>query len=89
MNKKTFITMMLALITMAGQAQTIPTDWFKTDTITIRGRIEGYDAERNGLVSQRCSATMKMSSKRTKQHRYSILLLTGRSRKVLWQVTRQ
>ena len=46
MNKKTIITILLALAAMAGQAQTIPTDWFKTDTITIRGRIEGYDAER-------------------------------------------
>ena len=24
---------------------TVPADWFKTDTITIKGRIEDYDAE--------------------------------------------
>ena len=28
---------------------TVPTDWFKTDTITIKGRIEGFDAERVGF----------------------------------------
>ena len=28
---------------------TVPTDWFKTDTITIKGRIEGFDAERLGF----------------------------------------
>ena len=28
---------------------TVPADWFKTDTITIQGRIEGYDAERFGF----------------------------------------
>ena len=45
MNKKTIITTLFVLVAVVGQAQTIPTDWFKTDTITIRGRIEGYDAE--------------------------------------------
>ncbi|MBR5687770.1 MAG: hypothetical protein IKX36_07410 [Prevotella sp.] len=29
-------------------------DWFKTDTITIRGRIEGYDAEKFGFTSMNC-----------------------------------
>ena len=33
---------------------TVPADWFKTDTITIRGRIEGYDAERFGFTSMEC-----------------------------------
>ena len=28
---------------------TVPQDWFKTDTITIKGRIEGFDAERLGF----------------------------------------
>ena len=54
MNKKTIITILFALVAMVGQAQTIPTDWFKTDTITIRGRIEGYDAERFGFTSMTC-----------------------------------
>ena len=49
MNKKTIITILLALVAIAGQGQTIPQDWFKTDTITIRGRIEGFDAERFGF----------------------------------------
>ena len=29
----------------------VPADWFKTDTITIKGRIEDYDAERFEFVS--------------------------------------
>ena len=33
---------------------TLPEDWFKTDAITIRGRIEGYDAERFGFTSMEC-----------------------------------
>ena len=33
---------------------TVPADWFKTDTITIRGRFEGYDAERFGFTSMEC-----------------------------------
>ena len=33
---------------------TVPDDWFKTDTITIRGRIEGYDAEKFGFSSMEC-----------------------------------
>lgn len=30
---------------------TVPADWFKTDTITIKGRIEGYDAKQFGFTS--------------------------------------
>ena len=33
---------------------TVPADWFKTDTITVRGRIEGYNAERFGFTSMEC-----------------------------------
>ena len=33
---------------------TVPADWFTTDTITIRGRIEGYDAEKFGYTSMEC-----------------------------------
>ena len=33
---------------------TVPADWFKTDTITIRGRFEGYDAEKFGFTSMEC-----------------------------------
>ena len=33
---------------------TVPEDWFKTDTITIKGRIEGYDAEQFGVTSLEC-----------------------------------
>ena len=32
----------------------VPEDWFKTDTITIKGRIEGYDAEQFGFTSLEC-----------------------------------
>ncbi len=33
----------------------VPDDWFQTDTITLKGRIEGYDAEKFGFTSMRCS----------------------------------
>ena len=33
---------------------TVPTDWFKTDTITLKGHIEGYDAEEFGFMSMEC-----------------------------------
>jgi len=33
---------------------TVPADWFKSDTITIKGRIEDYDAERFGFSSMVC-----------------------------------
>ena len=32
----------------------VPADWFKTDTITIRGRIEGWDAQKFGFTSLEC-----------------------------------
>ena len=32
----------------------LPADWLKTDDATIRGRIEGYDAERTGFTSMEC-----------------------------------
>ena len=33
---------------------TVPADWFKTDTITIRGRIEDYDTEKLGFTYMNC-----------------------------------
>ena len=33
---------------------TAPKDWFKTDSITLQGRIEDYDAERMGFTSMHC-----------------------------------
>ena len=36
---------------------TVPADWFKTDTITIKGRIEDYDAEQFGFTSMACFYT--------------------------------
>ena len=33
---------------------TVPADWFKTDTITIRGRFVGFDAEKFGFTSMEC-----------------------------------
>lgn len=38
----------------AANPYAIPQDWFKTDTITIRGRIEDYNAERFGFTSLEC-----------------------------------
>ncbi|MBR5657303.1 MAG: hypothetical protein IKW98_11600 [Prevotella sp.] len=51
---KSIITALLALVAMVGQGQEILRDWLKTDTITIRGRIEGYDSERMGFTSMNC-----------------------------------
>ena len=33
---------------------TVPEDWFKTDTVTIRGRIEGFNAEQLGFDMLHC-----------------------------------
>jgi len=33
---------------------TLPEGWFTTDTVTIKGRIEGYDAEKFGFTSMEC-----------------------------------
>ena len=52
--KKFILSLTLTLATMAGLTQTIPQDWFKTDTITIRGCIEGYDAEQFGYTTMQC-----------------------------------
>lgn len=41
MNKHTIITILLTLVAVARRAPTLQPDWFKTDTITLRGRIEG------------------------------------------------
>lgn len=38
----------------AANPYTLPSDWLKTDTITIRGRIEGYDAGLFGFTSMEC-----------------------------------
>ena len=32
----------------------VPADWFTTDTITIKGRIEGYNAEQFGFTTMEC-----------------------------------
>jgi hypothetical protein len=61
--KKLLSTILFALIVLTGQAKTnktvttswtVPADWFKTDTITIQGHIEGYDAEQFGYTSMEC-----------------------------------
>ncbi len=39
---------------IAANPYTLPQDWFKTDTITVKGRIEDYDAERFGFTSMEC-----------------------------------
>ena len=38
----------------AANPWTVPEDWFKTDIITVKGRIEGYDAEQFGFTSLEC-----------------------------------
>ena len=49
MIKNALTTLLLAIVALTGQAQAIPQDWFKADTITIKGSIEGYDAEKFGF----------------------------------------
>ena len=81
MNKKTIITILLAIVVIfvakkgvsliydkiqimnaptmqeisEANPWSVPADWFKTDTITIKGRIEDYDAERFGFTSMACN----------------------------------
>ena len=43
----------------------VPSDWFKTDTITLKGRIEGYDAEKFGFTSMECSFSDVFQSDRS------------------------
>ena len=38
----------------AKNPYSVPAEWFKTDTITIKGRIEGYNAEQFGFTSMEC-----------------------------------
>lgn len=47
MIKRSIFTIMLASAAMVGQAQ----EWFKTDSVTLHGCIEGYDAEQFGFTS--------------------------------------
>ena len=47
MIKRSIFTIVLATAAMVVQAQ----EWFKTDSVTIQGRIEGYDAEQFGFTS--------------------------------------
>ena len=48
--KRTIFTIVLATAAMVVQAQ----EWFKTDSVTLQGRIEGYDAEQFGFTSMSC-----------------------------------
>ena len=61
MKKQTIITALLALVAVMALGQTkelttgtLPADWFTTDSVTIRGRIEDYDAERLGFSAMEC-----------------------------------
>jgi len=38
----------------AANPWTLPGDWFRTDTVTVCGRIEGYDAEQFGFTAMEC-----------------------------------
>ena len=38
----------------AANPWAVPADWFKTDTITVKGRIEGYNAEQFGFTTMEC-----------------------------------
>lgn len=60
---KLLSSVLLMIVCMTGQAKTgmsdvkpytVPVDWFTTDTITIQGHIEGYNAEKFGFTSMEC-----------------------------------
>ncbi len=40
---------------LSANPYTVPDDWFRRDTVTVRGRIEGYDAEKFGFSTMQCS----------------------------------
>ena len=58
--KKLLSTILLALVVLttqeleAANRYTVPQDWFRTDTITVKGRIEGYTPELFGFNSMEC-----------------------------------
>lgn len=53
-DKKTKLNISSLQELSAANPWTVPADWFKTDTITVKGRIEGYDAEQFGFTSLEC-----------------------------------
>ena len=53
-DKKTKMTVPTMQELADANPWTVPEDWFKTDTITIKGRIEGYDTELFGFTSMQC-----------------------------------
>ena len=53
-DKKTKLKIPTLQELLKANPYTVPADWFKTDSITIRGRIEGYDAEQFGFTSMEC-----------------------------------
>lgn len=58
--KKLLSAILLALVVLTAQEleaanrYTVPQDWFRTDTITVKGRIEGYNPELFGFNSMEC-----------------------------------
>lgn len=53
-DKKTKLKIPTLQELLKANPYTVPADWFKTDTITIRGRFEGYNAESFGFTSMEC-----------------------------------
>ena len=53
-DKKYKVTLPTLQSLSAANPYMVPADWFKTDTITIRGRFEGYDVEKFGFTSMEC-----------------------------------
>ena len=58
--KKLLSTILLALVVLttqeleAANRYTVPQDWFRTDTITVKGRIEDYNSALFGYNSMEC-----------------------------------
>ena len=53
-DRKTPLEIATAQSLLAANPYTLPADWLATDTVVIRGRIEGYDAGQFGFTAMEC-----------------------------------
>ena len=53
-DRKTSVEIATTQSLLAANPCTLPADWLATDTIVIRGRIEGYDAGQFGFTAMEC-----------------------------------
>ena len=53
-DRKTTLKIATPQSLLGNTPYTLPADWLVTDTVVIRGRIEGYDAKRFGFTAMEC-----------------------------------